>query len=67
MLRDAHQKDAVAAGLKAFRVYHGLFVRLGETLEKEGARDKLDELITTLLIRRGKNIADSIRSILKKK
>jgi len=66
LLKDVHQKDAVAAALKAFRVYHGLFVRLGETLEKEGKRDKLEELITTLLIHRGKNIADSIKKILKK-
>lgn len=66
-LRDIHQKDSVAAALKAFRVYHGLFVRLGETLEKEGQREKLDDLITTLLIRKGKNIAESIRNILRKK
>jgi hypothetical protein len=67
VLKDAHQKDAAAAALKAFRVYHGLFVRLGETLEKEGQKDKLEELISILLIRRGKNIADSIKNILKKK
>jgi hypothetical protein len=67
LLRDSHQKDSLAAALKAFRVYHGLFVRLGETLEKEGQRDKLEELISILLIRHGKNITDSIRNILKKK
>lgn len=66
-LKDSHQKDSMAAALKAFRVYHGLFVRLGETLEKEGQRDKLDELVSTLLIRRGKNIAESVKNILKKK
>lgn len=67
ILKDIHQKDSIAAAMKAFRVYHGLFVRLGETLEREGEKEKLDDLITTLLIRRGKNIAESIRNILKKK
>lgn len=66
-LGDIHQKDSVAAALKAFRVYHGLFVRLEETLEREGQKEKLDDLISTLLVRRGKNIAESIRNILKKK
>lgn len=66
-LGDIHQKDSVAAALKAFRVYHGLFVRLEETLEKEGQKEKLDELISNLLVRHGKNIAESIRNILKKK
>ena len=67
ILEGVHQKDAAAAAMKAFRVYHGLFVRLGETLEKEGRRDKLDDIIENLLVRRGKNIAESIRIVLKKK
>ena len=65
MLTDIHQKDATAAALKAFRVYHGLFVRLEETLEKEGGKGKLDELISALLVRKGKNIAESVKRIVR--
>jgi uncharacterized protein len=65
-IKSAHEKDALAAALKAFKNYHGLFVRVEKILEKEGKKDKLDELISVLLASRGKNIAESIKSISKK-
>ncbi len=41
-IKNTHQKDALAAGLKAFKNYHGLFLKIEETLAKQNKEEIFD-------------------------
>jgi hypothetical protein len=66
-IKNSHQKDALAAGLKAFKNYHGLFLKVEETLGKKGREDIFEEVITELLEGKGQNIADVVKKVAKRK
>jgi len=66
-IKNTHQKDALAAGLKAFKNYHGLFLKVEETLAKQKREEILEEVVTELLKGKGQNIADMIKKIAKRK
>lgn len=64
-IKDSHQKDALAAGLKAFKNYHGLFLKVEEILLKLGRTDLLEDVIRNVVEKENENINDIIKKILK--
>lgn len=65
-IKDSHQKDALAAAIKAFRNYHELFLKVEETLEKLNRKDIFDKVVERMLQRENENIVNSVKKILKK-
>lgn len=66
-IKNAHQKDALAAGLKAFKHYHGLFLKIEEILTKQGKEEIFEEIVENLMEDESQNIVDMIKKILKRK
>jgi hypothetical protein len=66
-VENSHQKDALAAGLKAFRNHHELFLKIEETLEKQGKEEMFDEVIEEFLKDETQNIIEVIKRVLKRK
>lgn len=66
-IKNSHQKDALAAGLKAFKSYHGLFLKVEETLEKQKREDIFEDVITELLEDETQNIIDAVKKVVKRK
>lgn len=66
-IKDSHQKDALAAGLKAFKSYRELFLKIEEALAKLERIDMFDEVVESVLKGRGENIADAIKKAVAKK
>jgi len=65
-IKNSHQKDALAAGIKAFRNYHSLFLKVEEILEKLDRTDLFDKVVERMLKKKNENIVDSVKKILKK-
>lgn len=53
---NAHQKDALAAALKAYKKYRELFSKIDASLKR---KDMFDEIVMNIF--RGKNIAEAIK------
>lgn len=66
-IKDSHQKDALAAALKAFKSHRELFLKIEETLEKLERTDIFDDVVEIMLTERGENIADVIKKVVAKK
>lgn len=66
-IKDSHQKDALAASLKAFKKYHELFLKIEENLKKMGERKLFDEVLSNMLKRKNENIVDVTKKILAKR
>jgi hypothetical protein len=66
-IKNSHQKDALAASLKAFKSYHGLFLKVEETLEKQKREDIFEDVITELLEDETQNIIDTVKKVVKRK
>jgi predicted RNase H-like nuclease (RuvC/YqgF family) len=65
-IKDSHQKDALAAGLKAFRNYHNLFLKVEETLIKQNKKRIFEEVVRELLKDETQNIVDVIKKVSKR-
>jgi predicted RNase H-like nuclease (RuvC/YqgF family) len=63
-IKNAHEKDALSAGLRAFRNYHGLLLKIEETL---GHKEMFDEVVEAVLRRKNENIVDLTKKILARK
>jgi hypothetical protein len=66
-IKNTHQKDALAAGLKAFKNYHGLFLKVEETLVRQNKEEIFEEVVKELLKNQTQNIVDMIKKISKRK
>jgi len=66
-IKNSHQKDALAAGLKAFKNYHGLFLKVEETLDKKGMEEIFEDVISELMENETQNIADAVKKVAKRK
>ncbi len=66
LIDNAHQKDALAAAIKAFRNYHGLFLKIGEVLERQGRKPLFGKVVKRMIKERDENIADTIKKVLKR-
>lgn len=63
----SHQKDALAAAIKAFKSYHELFSKIEDTVSKLGLEDIFDEIVIKLIKEKADNIADAIEKIRRKR
>jgi len=66
-IKDSHQKDALAAALKAFRYYHELFLKIEETLTKIKKIKLFEEVVERMVKTGNENIVDTIKKIIRKK
>jgi hypothetical protein len=66
-IQNSHQKDALAAALKAFRNYHKLILKIDETLTKLHRKDIFDEVVRAVITKKTENIINIIKKILTKK
>lgn len=62
-----HERDALAASLKAFKSYHELFSKIQDTISKLGSEEIFDEIVIKLLKEKADNIADAIEKIKRKR
>jgi len=66
-IKDSHQKDALAACLRAFKNYHSLFLKIEEVLEKMNQQRLFEEVVERMLKRKNENIVDATKKILAKR
>lgn len=62
-IKSSHEKDALAASLKAFKKYRSLFIKINEIAKKENAEDLFSEIARVIIEKKSENIADVIRRI----
>jgi predicted RNase H-like nuclease (RuvC/YqgF family) len=62
-----HQKDALAAGIKAFKSHHELFLKIKDVATKLELEDIFDEIVIKLIKEKADNIADAIEKIKRKR
>ena len=66
-IKNSHQKDALAAALKAFRRYHELFLKIEESLIKMKHDELFDEVLERMLKKKNENIVIVTKKILAKR
>lgn len=57
----------MAAGLKAFKNYHELFLKIEETLTKMKKMKIFEEVVERMVKTGNENIVDTIKKIMRKK
>jgi len=62
-IKGYHQKDALAAGIKAFKSYRELFSKIKDATSKFGMEEEFDEIAKRVLLGKTQNIVDVIRKI----
>jgi len=65
--KSRHEKDALAAALKAWRNNRCLIRKVDNALRKEGLEDMFDEVVQMILKEESENITNAINALLKKK
>lgn len=65
-IKDSHQKDALAAALRAFKNYHSFFLKVEEEVGKRGREDLFEKVLKIIFKKRGENIVNAIKEILEK-
>lgn len=63
-LKDTHQKDSLAAALKAYKNYSELFHKIKEELKKIKRVEIFEMVVLKLFEKKGENIKDAIRKVL---
>lgn len=63
-LRDAHQRDALAAALKAYKTFSNKFDQIASEIRKLGLQIPIDE--AKVLVMRGRSIADALQELSKR-
>jgi len=66
-IKGYHQKDALAASIKAFKSYHELFSKIEDAISKLGLEDIFDGVVIKLIKEGADNIADAIEKMERKK
>ena len=64
---DSHQKDALAAALRAFKNYHSMLLKIDETVKKFKRKDLFDEVVKRVLKKKTENIVDAVRDLIWRK
>jgi len=64
-IKNSHQKDALAAAIKAFRSYHELFIRVEKSLGDR--KEMYDDVIKIVLKKKSDSISDVIKYLVKKR
>lgn len=65
-ISDEHQKDALAAALKAYKNYRGLFAKVDDALINLDLQHMFEDVVSLLLKEESANIIDAVNGILKK-
>jgi predicted RNase H-like nuclease (RuvC/YqgF family) len=65
-IKDSHQKDALAAALRAFRNYHAMFLKIEEVVKKFEREDLFEDVVKRVLKKRSESIVDAVKNILRK-
>jgi predicted RNase H-like nuclease (RuvC/YqgF family) len=65
-IKDSHQKDALAAALRAFRNYHAMFLKIEEVTKEIGREDLFEDVVKRVLKKKSESIADAAREMTKK-
>jgi len=66
-IKDSHQKDALAAALRAFKNYHGMLLKIDETVEKFKRKDLFDDVVKRVLKKKTENIVDAVRELMRRR
>ncbi|MEM5829732.1 MAG: DUF460 domain-containing protein [Candidatus Aenigmatarchaeota archaeon] len=67
LVKDSHQKDALAAALRAFRNYHNIFIKVEEVLRKFGREEIFEDVVKRVFERKSESIVDAVKAIMRKK
>ena len=65
-IKDSHQKDALAAALRAFKNYHSMFLKVEEVVKKLGREDLFEDVTKRVLKKKSESIVDAAREIMRK-
>lgn len=60
-IKGYHQKDALAACIKAFKKHRELFMKIQDAILKSGSDKSFDDIIREIAEKKADNIADAIR------
>ncbi|MEM5855282.1 MAG: DUF460 domain-containing protein [Candidatus Aenigmatarchaeota archaeon] len=66
LTKDSHQKDALAAALRAFRNYHNIFLKVEEVVKKLGREDLFEDVLKRVFKKKSESIADAAKEVLRK-
>lgn len=64
--KDSHQKDALAAALRAFKNYHSIFLKIENVVKKIGREDIFEDVVKRVFKKKSESIADAVKEILRK-
>ncbi|MEM5766441.1 MAG: DUF460 domain-containing protein [Candidatus Aenigmatarchaeota archaeon] len=67
LANDSHQKDALAAALRAFRNYHNIFIKIEEILKKFGREEIFEDVVKRVFKEKSESIVDAAKDIMRKK
>jgi predicted RNase H-like nuclease (RuvC/YqgF family) len=65
-IKDSHQKDALAAALRAFKNYHAIFLKIEGVTKKLGREDIFEDVVKIVLKKKSESIVDAVREAIKK-
>ncbi len=66
-IKDSHQKDALAACLKAFKHYHELFLKIEDFLKKIDKKEIYEKVVEEVMKSESENIVNVTKRILERK
>lgn len=66
MIKNTHQKDALAAALRAFKNYHSMFLKVEEVVGKMKRKDIFEDVVKRVLKKRTESIVDAAKEIIKR-
>jgi len=62
-LEDKHERDALAAALRAFKTQRTSFLKIEDSLRKQGAESLLDYVVPLLMSGRAENVTNAVRML----
>jgi len=65
-IKDSHQKDALAAALRAFKNYHSTFLKIEEVVERMRRKDIFEDVVRRVMRRKSESIVDASKEIIKR-
>jgi predicted RNase H-like nuclease (RuvC/YqgF family) len=66
-LEDKHERDALAAALRAFKSQRTSFIKIEDSLRKQGAEGLLDYVVPLLMSGRSENVTNAVRMLREKR
>ena len=66
-IEDLHERDALAAAVKSYKVHSSIFRRIQNAVKKANAKKHYDELVWKVIVEGKKNISDALNEITEKK